>query len=55
MIPVLLCAFCQHPDHPVGTKCGAPNPVKPCKCKGKPGFWSNLGNAIGESLFGGDR
>jgi hypothetical protein len=58
MSPVkLTCMYCQHPDHPVGVKCGVPNPVKPCKCKGKPGFWgrivSNLGNAIGEAKFGG--
>ena len=53
------CAYCPHPYHAVGTKCGVPNPVKPCKCKGKQGFWKGLGdglgNAIGESLFGGNR
>lgn len=51
------CAFCPHAVHPPGVRCNAPDPVKPCKCKGKPGFWSQLGsglgNAIGEALFGG--
>jgi hypothetical protein len=49
-----LCAYCPHPYH--GTeRCGVPNPKKPCKCKNQPGFWENLGNAIGEALFGGNR
>lgn len=44
------CQFCGHAAHPVGVKCGAPNPVKPCKCKAKggSGFLQGLGNAIGE-------
>lgn len=54
-ITIQQCEFCPHPSHPSGIKCGVPNPVKPCKCKAKPGFWSNLGNAIGESFFGGNR
>ena len=54
--PVLLCSYCPHPAHP-GEKC--PNGIpKACKCKGKPGFWRSvgdgLGNAIGESFFGGN-
>ena len=53
-----ICSFCNHAIHPVGQKCGVLNDKgKPCKCKGKQGFWSGLvsglGNAIGESLFGG--
>jgi len=48
------CSFCPHAAH--GTeKCT----VEKCHCKGKAKWWqkalSGLGNAIGESLFGGDR
>ncbi len=48
-----VCEFgCGHPQHT-----GHPCPL--CKCKGKKGFWRSmldgLGDAIGESLFGGDR
>lgn len=49
------CAYCNHEAHPAGQKCGVPNPVKPCKCKARPGFWSGVGNAIGEAIFGGSR
>ncbi len=46
------CEYCDHPAHP-GAKCAH------CKCKGKPGFWQRmfdgLGNAIGETLYGGNR
>ena len=45
------CLYCAHSLH-VG-KCPA------CKCKGKAGWFkqmlNSLGNAIGESLFGGGR
>lgn len=50
-----LCPYCSHPAHPRGQKCGAPNPVKPCKCKAGAKWWDKLGDAIGESLFGGER
>lgn len=53
--PIQICMYCPHPVHPRGQKCGAPNPKKPCKCKAGAGFWDSLGNAIGESLFGGNR
>jgi len=47
-----VCQFCPHAAHGL-EKCSQ------CKCKGKQGFWkgllSGLGNAIGESLFGGNR
>jgi hypothetical protein len=46
------CNFCPHPEHGT-TKCAK------CRCKGKQRWWqsalSGLGNAIGESLFGGSR
>jgi hypothetical protein len=46
-----ICQYCPHPFH-IG-RC------LQCKCKGKPGWFSRmlggLGNAIGESLFGGSR
>lgn len=45
----LLCPYCGHDSHPAGVKCSE------CKCKAKPKFWSNLGNALGEALFGGNR
>jgi hypothetical protein len=50
-----VCAYCGHDFHAEGVRCGHPNPKKPCKCKAKPGFWAALGNALGESLFGGNR
>jgi hypothetical protein len=47
------CLYCPHPVHPKGEKCSQ------CKCKGKPGWFKSmlggLGNAVGESLFGGNR
>jgi hypothetical protein len=47
-----VCDFCPHAFHG-GAKC----PL--CRCKDKPRWWQKvfggLGNAIGESLFGGDR
>jgi hypothetical protein len=54
-----LCLYCLHPTHPSRTKCGFAEYRKaPCKCKGKPGFWSEffdrLGNAIGNAKFGGN-
>jgi uncharacterized protein YfaQ (DUF2300 family) len=59
MSPVVItptCSFCPHPYHASGTKCGVPNPVKPCKCKAKQGWFSQLldgvGEAIGEWKFG---
>lgn len=52
MIPPPLCPFCGHEEHPVGEKCAL------CKCKGKPGFWRGVynavGNAIGNLKFGGN-
>lgn len=47
------CAFCgpQHPAH-VGKRCTL------CNCKGKKktgSFWKQLGNQLGEALFGGNR
>jgi hypothetical protein len=49
-----MCSYCPHVFH--GTaKCG----VLTCRCKGKKKWWqtalASLGNAIGESLFGGNR
>jgi hypothetical protein len=48
------CQFCPHAFH--GTeKC----PAEKCRCQGKQKWWQkalgSLGNAIGESLFGGNR
>jgi hypothetical protein len=49
---VEICLWCPHPEHGT-TKCAK------CRCKGKQRWWksalSRLGNAIGESLFGGSR
>jgi hypothetical protein len=57
---VMFCDFCGHASHAKGQKCGVvQDNGKPCKCKATAGFWSGflsgLGNAIGESLFGGNR
>lgn len=49
------CLYCGHALHSRGEKCGVPNPVRPCKCKAGAHWWDALGNAIGESLFGGNR
>lgn len=47
-----VCSFCPHEFHGVAN---CPN----CRCKGKAKWWQkafdSLGNAIGESLFGGNR
>ena len=62
--PNPFCEFCPHPLH-TGQRCpnwhfadGGMTKVY-CKCKGKAPWWKKLagglGNAIGESLFGGDR
>jgi hypothetical protein len=54
--PPQLCAHCPHAAHAQGVKCGVIKPNgKACKCKAQPGFFEGLGNAIGESLFGGNR
>lgn len=54
-----LCAYCNHATHPRGQKCGAPitkgDKTKACKCKAGAHWFDGLGNAIGESLFGGNR
>jgi hypothetical protein len=46
------CNFCPHPAHPK-------HRCEICGCKNKLSWWksalSGLGNAIGESLFGGSR
>ena len=54
------CAWCGHGIHPRGQKCGVLNfdpkgKAKPCKCKAGGGWLDSVGNAIGESLFGGNR
>jgi hypothetical protein len=48
-IDAKFCAFCGHAAHPEGVRCTL------CRCKGKPGFLRNLGNQLGEFLFGGNR
>jgi hypothetical protein len=39
-LPPLLCNYCFHPLHE-GYKCTQ------CKCKGKPGIWRKLTDALG--------